>query len=50
MGDRPKKFIRGHNALKKSGPKQISKAKEIEKKKVSVICHFSLTVIESIFE
>jgi len=33
MGDRQKKFIRGHNALKKSGPKQISKAKEIEKKK-----------------
>lgn len=33
MGDRPKKFVRGHNVLKKTGPKQISKAKELEKKK-----------------
>ena len=35
MSDRPKKFIKGHNALKaKTGSKPLSKVKEIERKKV----------------
>lgn len=35
MADRPKKFIKGHNVLKSKGSsKQISKAKELERKKV----------------
>jgi len=36
MADKPKKFIKGHNVLKAKsvgGPKQLSKAKELEKKK-----------------
>ena len=35
MADRPKKFIKGHNVLKSKGSsKQISKVKELERKKV----------------
>lgn len=38
MADRPKKFIKGHNPLKaKAGQKPLSKAKELEKKKVRAI-------------
>ena len=39
MADKPKKFIRGHNALKaKSAPKPLSKVKELERKKVCFSC------------
>ena len=42
MADRPKKFIKGHNVLKgksAAGPKQLSKAKEFEKKKVQFLSY-----------
>ena len=34
MSDKPKKFIKGHNALKAKITKPLSKSKELEKKKV----------------
>lgn len=36
MSDKPKKFIKGHNALKGKTAKPLSKSKELEKKKVNI--------------